>query len=314
MTAPALYAWAQGQGAVSADNLNTFQQTCDTVDQLRAFVGLVGMQVYARGIDAVADGGQGIFYWNQNSVAVDDNGAKVVAPYGATTGRWLRLSTVFPLSVVIRPFTASGTYIPSANLLYAVVELVGSGGGGGGVSGALGYALGGGGGGAGSYSRVILTADQIGSSQILTVNIGGAGGYAGANGYNGGAASFGAFVTAPGGSGGIAASVFQGGMGGAGGLSGSSSVGGLAFAGASGGFGILASIDTIAAIGGLGAETVFGGGIPVTPVNTNSINGASQTSAGCGGNGGAVNNLAVSANGGNGGQGLIIVTEYILSS
>ena len=49
MSAPALTQYVQGQGAVSADGLNTFLQTCDTIAQLRSFIGTAGIQVYVRG-------------------------------------------------------------------------------------------------------------------------------------------------------------------------------------------------------------------------------------------------------------------------
>src|SRR5215468_8638562 len=81
--------------------------------------------------------------------------------------------------VGVQVFTASGTYVPSANLVSAVVECVGGGGGGGGTpSETTGYVGAGGGGGSGSYSRKYLTAAQIGASQTITIGAGGNGGAA----------------------------------------------------------------------------------------------------------------------------------------
>src|SRR5262249_50757615 len=73
-------------------------------------------------------------------------------------------------SVTFQSFTtsANSTYTPNANLLFALVECVGQGGGGGGAAASATGSSSGGGGGAGSYSRVRLTAAQIGASQAVT--------------------------------------------------------------------------------------------------------------------------------------------------
>lgn len=100
MAAPALSVYIQGQGQVSADQLNTFEQTCDNFAQLRSLVGLPGMQVFARGGAAIADGLQGVFYW-QASNPGPDNGSTVIVPSGALLGAWVKLALVtnssFPL-------------------------------------------------------------------------------------------------------------------------------------------------------------------------------------------------------------------------
>jgi hypothetical protein len=93
MSAPALTQYVQGQGSVSADNLNTFQQTCDNFAQLRAFTGASGMQVYARGQATAGDGLFGTFYWNATSAATDDNLTAIVPTSSVGTGAWLRLDT-----------------------------------------------------------------------------------------------------------------------------------------------------------------------------------------------------------------------------
>lgn len=90
MGAPALASQAQGVGAVSADNLNTFVQNTDYATQLRAFTGKTGMKVFVGGNAALADGGAGFFYWNAASTATD-NGTSIIAPTGTGTGRWIRL-------------------------------------------------------------------------------------------------------------------------------------------------------------------------------------------------------------------------------
>lgn len=91
MSVPTLSVQTNGGPGVSGDNLNTYQQTCDNMAQLRAFTGISGIQVYARGTSAIGDGGQGVFYWNVMGTAVDDNGATTVVPSGATSGEWTRL-------------------------------------------------------------------------------------------------------------------------------------------------------------------------------------------------------------------------------
>ena len=92
MTAPALTQYVTGSGSVTGDMLNSFEQTCDTFSQLRAFVGTTGMQVFARGTSAPNDGGQGAFYWSSNAVGPDDN-FTVIIPPGAASGGWIRLIT-----------------------------------------------------------------------------------------------------------------------------------------------------------------------------------------------------------------------------
>lgn len=100
MAAPALTTYYQGLGQVSADGLNTMEQTCDTFAQLRTLVGLPGMQVFARGGLSIADGLQGVFYWQANN-AGPDNGSTVIVPTGALLGAWVKLALVtnsaFPL-------------------------------------------------------------------------------------------------------------------------------------------------------------------------------------------------------------------------
>lgn len=91
MTAPALQTYVQGQSAVSADNLNTFQQTCDSYAQLRVLIGIIGMQVYTRGTVDPNDGGQANWYWDITSSAADNNSNVLKPVGGASTGRWIKL-------------------------------------------------------------------------------------------------------------------------------------------------------------------------------------------------------------------------------
>lgn len=98
MTAPALSQFQNGISQVSGDNLETFNQTCNVVADLRGFIGTAGMQVYLRGYTAVNDGGQGQFYWNVSGTGPDDGGVTIVVPSGAAVGCWSRLNSIVTLA------------------------------------------------------------------------------------------------------------------------------------------------------------------------------------------------------------------------
>jgi hypothetical protein len=112
MTAPSLSAQIQGVGAVTADNYNTFAQTADNIAQLRAFVGLPGIEVQVRGLVTPNDGGAGLFYWLPTLTATDD-GVNYIAVAGSNGGGWIRntLSGAFGLQATIA--SASTTDIGS---------------------------------------------------------------------------------------------------------------------------------------------------------------------------------------------------------
>ncbi len=92
MTAPTLKVQIQGQGTVSADDYNTYEQTCGTFADLRAFIGAEGVQVSVRGQSAVNDGNGGVFYWNASGTGPDD--IDNIVPPGAAVGCWTRLDTL----------------------------------------------------------------------------------------------------------------------------------------------------------------------------------------------------------------------------
>jgi hypothetical protein len=105
MAIPSLAAQKQGQASVTADNLNTFIQGCTTFAQLRAFIGLPNMQVYAAGGVALGDGLQGQFIWNGTTTAAD-NGISIIKPSGAgSMGAWVRISfsIVIPGLIILTP-------------------------------------------------------------------------------------------------------------------------------------------------------------------------------------------------------------------
>ncbi|MDE3016916.1 MAG: DUF2793 domain-containing protein [Pseudomonadota bacterium] len=116
------------------------------------------------------------------------------------SGDTLNTSATPIVTVKTKTFTASGTYTPSAGMLYCLVCCIAAGGGGGGAKGTNAKA---GGGGAGSYSEKLLSAAAVGASQTVTVGAAGAAGAnTGGNGGTGGATSLGTLVTTNGGVGG----------------------------------------------------------------------------------------------------------------
>ena len=78
-----------GQGAVGADQYNTYMQVVSNVAALRSFTGLANMLVAVLGTNTPVDGGQGFYYFNATSTAAD-NGTTVIVPMGSTAGAWLK--------------------------------------------------------------------------------------------------------------------------------------------------------------------------------------------------------------------------------
>lgn len=107
MTAPSLTAFIQGVTSVDADELNTFEQTCDNFSQLRGFVGVPGNQVYVRGRNSIGDGGQGVFYWSSSSTGPDNN-STVIVPTGSSKGAWLLIAPSPSYPVTPEMFGAVG--------------------------------------------------------------------------------------------------------------------------------------------------------------------------------------------------------------
>lgn len=95
MSPPSLTVYQNGQGSVSADQLNTFMQTCATAAQLRNFVGISGVYVNLAGITAVNDGGQGTFFWNATAISPTDDNENIIVPPAASMGCWQRLVPSF---------------------------------------------------------------------------------------------------------------------------------------------------------------------------------------------------------------------------
>jgi hypothetical protein len=233
------------------------------------------------------------------------NGTGAAPSRGIQAGRLLK----------IRNFTASGTYTPTPGTNTIIVEVYGGGGAGGGAgntSGANQFADGGGGA-SGSYARSLLSNAQTYRGTAITIGVGGVGSTF-ANGGAGGTSSFGAFLSAPGGGGGLVGSYAASGSIANGGQPGAAGSGGNIdnFSGAPGSVGIVvASSSTTSAFGvsGAGASSPVGSGGGVV-VGTTAGNPAVGHAAG--GGGASVNgsiSTAVQA-GGAGTGGLVRVWEY----
>jgi hypothetical protein len=205
----------------------------------------------------------------------------------------------------VQIFTSSGTYVPTANMLFAIIEVVGSGGGGGGTQGLGGYIYSGGGGGSGGYSRAYRTAAAIGSSVAVGIGTPGAGGVGNTAGGDGGDCSFGAICIAKGGKGGAFSTATPPVVGGAGGVAGTGDILASGNSGESGGW--FNNTDNSAATykGRGGPSALGGGGVPPLYNTT----GAAGSNYGAGGNGG-VSTAAVQS-GGAGAPGIVIVTEFV---
>lgn len=195
-------------------------------------------------------------------------------------------------------FTASGTYTPTANMIYCDVKLVGGGGAGGGTS-AAGHSTGGGG---GAESRFgIFSASDVGSSQTITIGAGGSG-VSGAAGNDGSDSSFGSLMTAKGGKG--ADAVGDGGAGGNGGSGGDYPINGQN--GENG-----ATPISNVQLSGAGGSSALGMGGTAVKGSTNA-SGNSGVGYGAGGSGAISSGTAVT--GGSGLPGICIVTEFIAAS
>ena len=89
MTAPTPTLFVQGQGEVSADNLNTNVQATSSQAQMRALVGTVGMNLFLQGTVSLGDNGAGFYYWNPTGTQPDNN-FDYITPYSAGSGQWER--------------------------------------------------------------------------------------------------------------------------------------------------------------------------------------------------------------------------------
>ncbi len=215
-------------------------------------------------------------------------------------------------SINIQTFTSTGTYTPTAGMLYCIMEVVGGGGGGGATTATTAaHASAAGGGGGGGYARKFATAATVGASQTVTIGAAGAAGaISGGTGGTGGTTSVGTICVATGGTGGQGGTndafdtAFLGGAGGAG------STGDILITGGGGGAG--SGSVAFAGVGGFGGSSFFGGGIQSTVTSGGGATGPNGSNYGSGGGGGATGGGGnTAAAGGEGAKGVVLITEYI---
>ena len=134
------------------------------------------------------------------------NANKTIANDGVTSFNGATGAITFaadPPSIEV--FTSSGTWTKNAGLKAVIVEVI-AGGGGGSTRGVVGkVTIAGAGGGGGGFSRKLILAASLGSTETVTVGTGGTASKTGTtntDGGTGGASSFGSHVTTTGGGGG----------------------------------------------------------------------------------------------------------------
>lgn len=213
-------------------------------------------------------------------------------------------------SVVTQVFTGNGTYTPTANMKYCIIEVCGGGGGGGGTTNTGGSQISVASGGAGGgYSRKTVAAATIGASQTVTVGAGGtAGTTGGGTGGTGGTTSVGAIISATGGVGGTGsgAGTTAANAGSAGGTGSSGDFNCTGNGGIGGGAWFISTLTP--GFAGAGGGSYFGGAAP-TPAQNAAAN--SGTNYGGGGSGTFITPSQSGRVGGTGSGGIVIITEFI---
>lgn len=236
------------------------------------------------------------------------NLAEYIVTYNLANTRWELLNPSSGSSFVTvkrQTFPSSGTYTPSAGMLYCEIWAIGGGGGGGGCSAVSGAAAGGGA--AGSEARLLATAATIGASKPVTIGTGGtAGANTGGTGGTGGTTTVGStLISAPGGLGGVGATSAVGTAAGAGQIA---TVGDVLGIGAPGGSASGNSNNANMTSGYGGSSSLGGGGI-ARAGNTPAAGAAGTDNTG-GGGGGATAGTGTAQIGGVGGKGYVIITEW----
>src|SRR5208283_911002 len=271
----------------------------------------------------VANGGSGQTQFN-NTSSILCSGTSTISAFqqiaNSTAGYYLKsngsgaLPSWFALgcSVNVQTFTSSGTYTPSINMKYCIVELQAAGGGSGGCAGGTTAASCSGGGGAGAYAKSLFNNSTIGSSQTITIGAAGTAGAAGNNNAgNASSSSFGTLLVCGGGSGSTGYASSANYITAYGGLFGSVTTTGniLNVNGQYGllGMSIYASSTNIVCMGGQGGNSMLGHG------GTGSYLAAGNVSSGYGAGAGGASCTTTSQAGAVGGSGICIITEYIFN-
>ena len=237
--------------------------------------------------------------------------------YSAATSSFV-IQNPSPLTAMVLPvltvkrqvFVVSGTYTPSAGMIYCDAECLAAGGGAGCTSinndsGTVLGTAGGSGAGAGAYSKKLFTAATITASQTVTIGAGGTGGStSGVSGTDGGTSSLGALLSCAGGKGSAflqadTITPVAGSQAGAGGAV--PSLGDIVVGGNAGQNGF--QLSEYSGISGAGASAIYGaGGASLVGIGGNpSQTGKNGTGYGSGGGGAiAYGSTGVHIAGGNG--------------
>lgn len=248
----------------------------------------------------------------QNVSGVGTSGQVLTSNGAAALPTWQSAPASVFTSVNVQTFSASGTYTPTAGMLYCIIECVGSGGGGGGTSTctATQVSVGGGGGGAG-YSSKFASAATIGASQTVTIGtVGTAGAVGGGSGGNGGSTSVGTICVANGGSGGVGSAATTAvllAVSGGSALTGGT--GDIVSSGGAGGYGVGSSTSGYVA-SGIGGCSFFCGSANAV-VGGGAANGNAGNNYGGGGSGGGTAPSNTQKTGGAGSGGFVRITEFI---
>lgn len=240
--------------------------------------------------------------------------ADAAAAAVGTSLRYSRQDHVHPqtgvATVKVQKFTASGTYTPSAGMIFCIIECWGAGGGGGACANAgANTGQNGAGGGAGGKSRKYCTAADIGASKSVTIGAKGTGGAAGgpSAGTNGGDTSVGVLCIAKGGSGGSPNTGGGPANSGPGGIIGT---GDIAVPGQAGAATAPTGSGTHAGVGGMGGSSDVGSGGVTNTANPGHADGGAASGFAAGGGGGQSYNGGGAAAGGDGAPGLSVITEF----
>ena len=300
------------ESAASTDDLNTITQTnVEDGTHIYLYPANASREVVIK--DSVGGSGQ-ILTLDGNDYTLDDLDKWILLRRDGTDWKEVARYQLPVADPVAQVYTSSTTWNKPDGLKYVIVEVVGGGGGAGGAGAtSSGQSSSGGGGGGGGYSRALILAASLGSSETVTVGAGGAGN-SGAAGSTGGTSSFGSHATATGGTGGGGGGVtatFSTANGGAGGIG---SGGDINTAGDSGGYGLMMAdsdvVSTPRGTGGNGGGSALGGGGQSVSATTSPANGNDGKVYG-GGGGGSGNGEGDSARaGGDGADGVVIVKEF----
>jgi len=202
--------------------------------------------------------------------------------------------------------TAGGTFVADLDMLFVDVKAWGGGGGGGGCAATgVGEASAATGGNAGAMASGRFLASQIGGSQSVTIGAGGTGN-SGADGSAGGNTTFGSLLSAKGGEGGNASATSPSFVAPSPNTSTQSATGDIR-----GWTHLATSAMNIAGTGGMqsvSGQNELGGG-KAGVANGNGTNANANT--GAGGGGGTNGASQAARTGGDGGSGLIMITEYL---